>query len=249
MPEPPEYLQPAVFADIPNVVAGFSTRRGGGSAGPYASLNLSASTGDEPTGVSENRRRLFERLGFGPDQLAVCKQVHGAEVRVVAGPGVYPACDGLATGRPGVVLTISAADCAAVLLADPEAGVVGACHSGWRGTVAGIAGVTVGVMKTLGADPLRIRAYVSPCISAERFETGPEVAALFDPAFVRTPPGSPKPHVDLKAAIRSALHEAGLRPDRIEVSPYCTFARTDLFFSHRAEAGKTGRMMGFIALR
>lgn len=245
---PAPHLAPTVFADLPGVVAGFSTRAGGVSPAPYAALNLGLSTDDADANVRENRRRLFEGLGFGPDALAIAGQVHGAEVEVVDRGGLYRGTDGLATRTPGVLLCISAADCAAVLLADAEAGVVAACHSGWRGTVANIAARTVERAAALGAEPARLRAYVSPCISAEHFEVGEEVAAHFDDAFVRRPEGAPRPFVDLKGAIAAQLRAAGVRPAHVEVDPHCTVARRDRFFSYRAEDGRTGRMMGFVGL-
>ena len=245
----PPYLRPALFDDWPDVIAGFSTRHGGGSDEPYASLNLSLSIGDDEAQVRENRRRLFEALGFSTDQLALTGQVHGAEVKEVVEAGLYRGYDAMVTRRPGLLLCISAADCAAVLLADAEARVVGACHAGWRGTVARIVVGTVAAMMRLGAEPSRLRAYLSPCISAERFEVGPEVARQFEPIFVRRWPGKEKPHVDLKAAIVAQLEEAGVAPEAVEVSSHCTVAEADTFFSHRAEKGRTGRMMGFIGMR
>ncbi len=223
-------------------------RHGGGSDEPYASLNLSLSIGDDEAQVRENRRRLCEALGFSTDQLALAGQVHGAEVKEVVEAGLYRGYDAMVTRRPGLLLCISAADCAAVLLADAEARVVGACHAGWRGAVARVVVGTVAAMARLGAEPSRVRAYVSPCISAEHFEVGPEVAREFDSAFVRCWSGKEKPHVDLKAAIVAQLEEGGVAPGRVEVSPHCTVAEVETFFSHRAEKGPTGRMMGFIGM-
>ncbi len=241
-------LRPTVFADVPGLVAGFSTRHGGASAAPYASLNLGLSTGDEDARVQQNRRRLFAPLGFPPERLAIAGQVHGEKIKTVTEAGLFPGYDGLVTQKRGLLLCISAADCAAVLLADIEAGAIGACHAGWRGTVAGIVGKTVAALEALGAEAARLRAYVSPCISAEHFEVGPEVAAQFDAAFVRRWPGKAKPHVDLKATLAAQLEAAGVPAAGIEVSPHCTFAETDRFFSYRAENGETGRLMGFIGM-
>jgi polyphenol oxidase len=241
-------LEPEIFHGLPGIVAGFSTRTGGVSEPPFTSLNLGLTSGDDEQRVLENRRRLFEPLGFSTDQLAVAGQVHGAEIKEVTEPGLFPGFDAMVTDRAGIMLCISAADCAAVLLADPEARIIGAAHSGWRGTVARIAAGTADAMERLGARRERLHAYVSPCISAERFEVGPEVAQQFDPLFVRYVNGKQRPYVDLKAAIVAQLQEAGVRPDAIEVSPYCTVADTERFFSYRAEAGQTGRMMGFIGM-
>ena len=241
-------LRPAAFADVPGLVAGFSTRRGGVSRPPFDDLNLGLSAGDERADVLENRRRLAEHVEFGPDALAIAGQVHGAEIKRVEAPGLFPGYDGLVTRTRGLLLSITAADCAAVLLADADAGVIGACHAGWRGTVARIAERTIEAMQAEGARPERLRAYISPCISRAHFEVGPEVAQRFDRAFVHHPPGKTKPHVDLKAAIRDQLVQAGVPPDVIEVAPQCTFAEPEAFFSYRSQHGRTGRMMGFIGM-
>ncbi len=249
IPAKPTYLRPTVFDGLPGVVAGFSTRHGGVSAAPYASLNLGLSTGDDDARVRANRHRLVEDLGFSAGRLAVAGQVHGAQVLEVTAPGLFPGFDAMVTRTPGLLLGITAADCAAVLLADDGARVVGACHAGWRGAVARIVEKTVAAMARLGAEPARVRAYVSPCISMDNFEVGPEVASQFAPSFVHHLPGQDRPRVDLKAAIAAQLTAAGLAPEAVEVSPHCTFAETDDFFSHRAEKGRTGRMMGFIGMR
>lgn len=240
-------LHPERINALPGFAAGFSTRNGGVSSAPFGTLNLGLSVADDAAAVEENRRRFFEALGFQPHQAAIAGQVHGSAVRVVSEGGLYRGCDALVTDRPGVLLCIIAADCAAILLADPEARVVGACHAGWRGAVARIADRTIEVMADLGADPSRIHAYIGPCISEAAFEVGPEVAAQFDEAFVH-PRADANPHVDLKAALAAQLAEAGLPGEHVEISPCCTASDTGQFFSHRAEQGRTGRMMGAIGL-
>lgn len=248
----PSPIRPAVFDALGGLVAGFSTRAGGLSEGPYASLNLGYSTDDEAARVLENRQRLGEAVGFAPEQWVVVGQVHSDDILRADEAGLFRGYDGVVTDRPDLLLCISAADCAAVLLADVEAGVLGACHSGWRGTVKGIAAQTAGRMEALGAEAGRIRAYVSPCISAENFEVGEEVAEQFDEAFVRRPadyPAQQKPHVDLKTVIAAQLQSAGVPEAQIEVSPRCTMGESDALFSYRADDGVTGRMMGFIGRR
>lgn len=194
--------------------------------------------------LDETRARLGEAIGL---PVASVGQVHEARVSTVTEAGHVPAHDGLVTDRPGVLLTVIAADCGLVLLADPEAGVVGACHSGWRGTVAGIAGETIRAMVRLGAEPERVRAYLGPCISVEAFEVGEEVAAHFDAAVVRRRPDWPRPHVDLKDEITRQLTEAGV--SSVEVDPACTVGDNDRFYSYRTEAGTAGRIVGFVGRR
>ena len=236
-------LAPDLLTGLPGIVAGFSLRHGGVSEGEFRSLNVGLSAGDASDDVLENRRRLFQSAGLDPARIAIAGQVHGDRILTVDRPGLFPGYDALVTSRRGIALCITAADCAVILLADPETDVVAACHSGWRGTLAAIAPQTVAAMEALGASSARVRAYVSPCICAEHFEVGPEVAEQFDDAYVVR--GYDKPHVDLKAAIRDQLLARGIRSAYLEISPRCTFSETDDFFSYRAE-GTTGRMMGFI---
>ena len=212
----------------PGVVAGFTTR--------------TFSPAD--AGSDAARARLAERLDL---PVASVGQVHGTAVATVGEPGHTAEHDGLVTRVPGLVLSVVAADCAVVLLADPDAGVVGACHSGWRGTVAGILDQTVEAMKGLGAEPGRIRAALGPCISLDAFEVGEEVAAQFDPSVVARRPEWPRPHVDLRAELGRQLAAAGVTA--VETSDACTVGDNDRFFSYRAEDGTPGRMLGFVGLR
>ncbi|MFP4228425.1 MAG: peptidoglycan editing factor PgeF [Salinivenus sp.] len=242
-------LRPALFSDVPAVTAGISTRRGGVSGPPYDTLNLGRHVGDDPSSVEENRRRFCAALDTDPAWLVTAGQVHGATVRTVEAPRHEPFCDGLVTTTPRLLLAIATADCAPVLLADPAAGVVGACHAGWRGAVSGIAARTVRVMEAHGASPASVRAHIGPCLSREVFEVGPEVAARFDEAVVHHRADWAKPHVDLKAALCQQLSNAGLADDHIEASDHCTLQESDTFFSHRGSGGTTGRMFGAIVLR
>ena len=219
-------LRPLIAPD-PRLAAGFTTRA-------FAAM-------DEP--LDAVRTRLAAQEGFA--HVASVGQVHGADVVTVSAGGHTPEHDGLVTRTPGVLLTVLSADCALVLLADVSAGVVGACHSGWRGTVAGVVGRTVEAMQHLGAE--RITAAIGPCISAEAFETGEEVAAQFPESSVVRRPEWPRPHVDLRADIARQLTEAGV--DAVDVSAECRVRSVVRFFSYRAEVGQTGRMLGFVGLR
>lgn len=246
-------LHPDVFSGLPTVVAGHSTRNGGVSPPPFDTLNLGRHVGDDATHVNENRRRFCNALNADPAWLVTADQVHGADVTTVETPRHAPACDGLVTATPNLLLAVTVADCAAILFADPEAGVVGACHSGWRGTVGGIAASTVEAMQDLGARPSQTYAYVGPCIGVESFEVGPEVADEFEDTFgpdvVHTRDAWRRPHVDLKAAIRQQLDALGLPDDRVEICPHDTMQQTDRFFSYRStNGGPVGSMFGAIGL-
>ncbi len=219
-------LRPTLAVD-PRLAAGFTTRA-------FAPM-------DEP--LDAVRARLGAAEGF--DAVASLGQVHEARVATVTAGGHVAAHDGLVTNVPGLLLTVLSADCALVLLADAAAGVVGACHAGWRGTVAGVAGETVRAMERLGAHD--IAAYVGPCISAEAFEVGDEVAAAFPEASVVRRAEWPRPHVDLRVDLVRQLAEAGISD--VEASEACTVGEVARFFSYRAEDGRTGRMLGFVGLR
>ena len=150
---------------------GFFTRRGGVSTGPFESLNCSLSGADDRAHVLENRARAALAIGAEPGQLVGCSQVHGIAVAVVHDawpPGAGPRADAMVTDQPGLALGIVTADCAPVLLADAESGVVGAVHAGWRGALAGVLEATVAAMQRLGAQ--RITAAVGPCIRQASYE-------------------------------------------------------------------------------
>ena len=154
----------------------FFTRRGGVSEGVYASLNGGLGSSDDPARVRENRRRMAAQLGFPAEALVSVHQVHSPEAIVVEEPfpAPRPRADGMATRRPGLALAITTADCGPVLFADPEAGVVGACHAGWRGALSGILAATLLAMEGLGARRERTIAVLGPTIGPNAYEVGPE---------------------------------------------------------------------------
>jgi polyphenol oxidase len=162
------------------------TARGGGvSSGPYASLNLSLSVGDDPALVLENRRRLAVALGASPGDFVFARQVHGAGVRIVGeadrGSGAFRMddavwdADALVTRSPGVVLAILTADCVPIVLHDPVAGVLACVHAGWRGTVARVCAAAVAAMESLGSRPSDVIAGLGPAVAPARYQVGPEV--------------------------------------------------------------------------
>ena len=237
-------IRPDCFRDNERIVAAFSTRDGGNSQPPFDTLNLSVSVGDAPEAVKDNRSRFFGQFGVDVGDVAIAGLVHGAKVEYVSHPGLIKKCDGLVTDRPGLALAVTSADCALLFLADSGKGIVGACHAGWRGAIAGVASSTVDKMIESGARVGEIACYISPCISAESFEVGEEVAEKFGANHVRKAGG--KWFADLKGHLEVELRSAGIRS--IEVDPSCTYRDKDRFFSYRRDR-HTGRMMGFIMLR
>ncbi|HEY8871464.1 MAG TPA: peptidoglycan editing factor PgeF [Stellaceae bacterium] len=238
---------------------GFFTRRGGVSDGVYASLNCGFGSSDDPAKVAENRAIAARRLGLPAERLVTCHQVHGTAAITVEHPwrhNANPRADGMVTAVPGIALGVLAADCAPVLFADPEAGIIGAAHGGWRGTLAGIMEATVAAMTAQGAALARIRAGIGPCIAQPSYEVGPEFHATFAAAgkasagffMAAARPG----HFlfDLGGYIAHRLTRLGLA--RIERVPHDTAAEEALFFSYRRAClrGETdyGRGLAAIAL-
>ena len=161
---------------------GFFTRRGGISTGLYEGLNTGVGSDDDPAAVFENRRRVAEHLGGIPDDLAACFQIHSAVARIAetGWKGERPEGDASVTAKPGVICAVLTADCAPILLADPEAGIVAAAHAGWKGALNGIVHSTVAAMQALGAEPGRMVAVIGPCIAQASYEVGADFEARFD---------------------------------------------------------------------
>jgi YfiH family protein len=243
-----EVLTWPVF-DALDVDAGVTTRGGGVSSGPYATLNLSLHVGDSTPDVLENRRQLAAALGVSPSDFVFCNQSHGRNVTIVS-PGdqgrgtlslddAIPGTDALVTREPGVVLAVMAADCVPIVLLDPVARVLACVHAGWRGTVARAAGAAVEAMQSLGTCPADVIAGVGPAIAPDRYQVGPEVAQAAKQAFgasansVIQPDGTGRWLFDLWAANRHVLREAGVPDDQIYVTDIPT--GDGRFFSDRAE--------------
>ncbi len=226
----------------------FSTRRGGVSVGPYATANLARTIGDEPANVAENARRFARALG--DPRLYEVSQVHGAELVEVQGESVREIrlreADGLIARSAGDAVAVRTADCVPVLLADARTGHVAAVHAGWRGVEAEI---VVRAAARLG-DPSSLIVAIGPHIRVEAFEVSAEVAARIS-AVARGEPvvveRDPRPHVDLAATVRAQLEGAGVT--RIDDTGGCTFGEPARFFSHRRDAGHTGRHLSAIVAR
>jgi YfiH family protein len=204
--------------DRAGVRHGFFTREGGVSTGLYEGLNTGVGSQDDPAAIAENRRRIAAHLGGVPDDLAACFQIHSAVARVAetGWKGARPEGDAAVTAAPGVICAVLTADCAPVLLADPEAGVVGAAHAGWKGALDGIIHSTVAAMHALGAEPRRMVAVVGPCIAQASYEVGADFQDRFDhhdPGSARFfGPGesAEKRLFDLPAFVLWRLEQAGV---------------------------------------
>jgi len=252
---PAEFLTSPTLSGLPH---GFFTRRGGVSGGRYASLNCSLSGQDDPEAVQENRARAMRALGTEPASLSGLFQVHGIDVAVVDAPIPFegrPRADGVVTNRPGVTLGIITADCGPVLFADPRAGVVGACHAGWRGALAGVLERTIAAMEGLGATRANIAACLGPCIRQPSYEVGADLREALlaaDPGgdcFLA--PGAREGHwqFDMAGLILARLRAAGIAAEAL---PNDTLPDEARFFSHRRRTleggGPIGHQLSAIAL-
>jgi purine-nucleoside/S-methyl-5'-thioadenosine phosphorylase / adenosine deaminase len=231
------------LAALRGIRHGFFTRAGGVSTGLYASLNCGLGSNDDKNLVLENRMRIGQHLG-GNDELGsgvvTLYQEHGTTAFEVSRPpsrDALPHADAVVSVTPGLVIGVLTADCAPILLADPEAGVVAAAHAGWRGAFNGIVDSAVREMERLGARREHISAAVGPCISQSAYEVGPEFEATFlahDPAnsvfFVRKDVDA-RPHFDLPGFVAKRLSEAGV--SNVENLSLCTSENESLFFSYR----------------
>ena len=236
--------------DIPH---GFTTRAGGVSDGHFGSLNLGLSTGDDPDKVAQNRGRVLAQFGATRGTACALEQVHSARV-VVAEPSWYELeADASITDDPDLLLIISVADCQPLLFHDPVRRVVGAAHAGWRGTVGRIAGnVVQKLQEYYGSDPKNIRVAMGASIQGACYQVGAEVVEAFDnagfPSTVYTPDDEGRYRLDLTAANRYALHEAGVPSANIFALNACTHCDPDQFYSHRRDGLKRGSHWAVIKL-
>lgn len=245
--------------DVAGIRHGFFTRQGGVSDGVYASLNCGFGSRDRTDDVAENRSRVAQTLAVDTQALNTVHQVHSADVATVTAawePAAAPRADAMVCRTPGIAIGVLTADCGPVLLADADAGIIGAAHAGWRGALNGIVEATIGAMCDLGANLERIRAALGPCIAQDSYEVGPEFRDAFlaadeanDSFFV----ASDRPthfRFDLPGYVAQRLARAGIAAvERLEVD---TYAETEHCFSYRraTHAGEDdyGRLISAIAL-
>lgn len=244
-------------AALDRVPHGFFGRGGGVSAGAVAGLNCGLGSGDDRALVEANRRRAADAIIAGAP-IASVHQVHSPDAVIVREASAFakrPRADALVSDRPGLLLGIVTADCAPVLLADAQAGVVGAAHAGWRGAVAGVTDQAIAAMISLGASADRIAAAVGPCIAQRNYEVDQGFADRLlaedrdNARFLAEGPGG-RPHFDLEAYVVARLAAAGVR--RIEAARLDTYALEDRFYSyrratHRGEADY-GRQISLVGL-
>jgi polyphenol oxidase len=249
---------PVLYAGVlDGVPHGFLGRRGGVSEGIVAGLNVGLGSQDDRTAIAENRRRAVEAVLPGA-KLVTLHQVHSPDTIAVTAPypdDARPHADALATATPGLLLGILTADCAPVLLADREAGVVGAAHAGWKGALGGVTDSVVAEMEKLGARRDRIAAAVGPCIARTSYEVDEGFFRRFceaDPENERFFLDGRAGHhqFDLEAYVGARLAAAGI--GRVQLLGADTYANAEAYFSfrratHRGEADY-GRQIALIGL-
>jgi len=252
-------LQAQSLSKLPGIRHGFFTRAGGVSEGVYESLNGGVGSEDSPAKVAENRARMAKHLGVAPDRFLTCYQIHSPEVVVAETPwpsNERPRADAIVTRTPNLAIGISTADCGPVLLAEPEARVIGAAHAGWRGALTGVIEQTVTAMEELGAKRGRIVAAAGPMIRQPNYEVGQDLIDRFvatDPNTIRFFKPAQRPGhsmFDLAGYVVSRLRRAEIA--EIEDLGLCTYADPAQFYSyrratHRAEPDY-GRHINAIAL-
>lgn len=239
------------------------TRRGGKSASPFDSLNLSIAVNDDDSCVKINRAKAYGTHGRSTQSLVHAHLMHGSGVAKVGqhvfGRYVGPA-DALITDQPGCGLTMNYADCSAIVLYDPDHEAIGLGHSGWMGAVKDLPGAMVhAMMEAFNTRPDRLVAGIGPSIGPCCYEVGERVISAVDEAFEnagemlqgastgrRDKAGENHAYFDLPAANEFRLRSVGVK--QIELSDLCTACRTDLFYSHRAEGGITGRFGAILIL-
>ena len=257
MPEPDlsvpvEVIRAPALGQIPH---GFLGRRGGVSRGVHAGLNVGWGSDDERGAVAENRARAVAAVLPGA-ALVTVHQIHSAEVVTVTAPwpdDTRPQADALVTNRPGLLLGVLTADCAPVLLADAEAGVIGAAHAGWKGALAGVTDRAIAAMEALGASRTRIACAIGPCIAQASYEVDAGFVAKFGPDTARFFKLGREGHAlfDLEGYVAARLTAAGIAMiERLSLDTYSDESR---FFSyrratHRGEADY-GRQISVIGLR
>lgn len=249
-----EVIRSALLGDVPH---GFFGRRGGVSQGVCAGLNVGHGSGDDPALIAENRRLAVQAVAPGA-RLVTVYQVHSPDAVVVTDPwhdGARPKADALVTDRRGTALGILTADCTPVLLADREAGVVGAAHAGWKGAFGGVLEATVAKMEALGAERSRILAAVGPTIGRKSYEVEEAffqrfVEAEEDNDLFFTDGRAGHYQFDLEGYVLARLARAGLK--RIEALGLDTYSDADRFYSYRRATHRGepnyGRQISIISL-
>lgn len=248
----------AIFQQLPGMTFPglrhlISTRQGGVSQGGYSALNIAYHVGDDAVSVTENRRILAQAAGYPAEELIVAQQIHGTGLAWVSaidkGRGALdyksaiPDCDGLLVSSVDTPVAIMVADCAPVLIVDPEKKMLALVHAGWRGALAGIVSAAINELHKAGSELADISLAIGPTLCPSCFEvgndTGEQFSACFGTKVVQQI--ASRLHLDIRASISADACRAGINEAQIAIHPACTRCDHDLFFSYRQQQGMAGR--------
>ena len=242
-------------------VQGFTTRHEGVSRPPYNSLNLGMNTQDQQATVEGNRSLLARAFGINQEALVTPRQVHGSDILVINEPNedfshfLSVEGDAVITNQTNVMIGVCVADCAPILLCDPDKKVIAVVHAGWRGTADRLIIKAVsGMQSEFGSDPAQLQAAIGPCIKKCCYEVDEPVRQAFQKGEIPWDScselkGPGKWQLDLAAANRELLMQAGLMSVAIQLSDQCVCCHREQFFSYRRDKEESGRQMGFIMLK
>lgn len=238
----------------PDLFQGVFSRKGGLSPEPWQSLNLGGTVGDDPQNVKNNLARLLDVSGFGLEQLVQVRQVHSAKVVEALRPvDAIEEGDAITTNRRGLLLLMRFADCVPILFFDPENSAIAIAHAGWKGTLKGVAAEVVRTMKSIyGTKPALLRVGIGPSIGPDHYQVGSdvifEVERTFPNKYQQVLSEAPD-GVKLDLWKSNEIHLRKMGVEQIETAGICTGCDTSLWYSHRAEKGKTGRFAAVIGLK
>ncbi len=254
-----QYVE-AEFEGTSCSIQGFTTRHEGVSRPPYNSLNLGTTTLDQPHNIEGNRNLLTRAFGLQQNSLLTVRQTHGSDILLIDEHNddlshfATIEADAIITDQPGIMIAVTVADCAPILLMDPEKKVIAAVHAGWKGSAMALAGKTVEWMHAIfGSDPAAIKAAIGPCIKSCCYEVDLPVRQAFSQSGIEwdkvaVENGNGRWRLDMAEANRAILLKTGVREESIQFSDLCVSCHRELFFSYRRDGVDTGRQAGFIML-
>jgi len=241
-------LRSALLDAVPGVAHGFFGRRGGVSAGPFASLNTGEAVDDDPARVEENRARVARAIGVEPSALVALRQIHSARVLEIAAGELTAArgakADALLTVAPELGLAVKTADCVPMLVSSADGAVVSAVHAGWRGLAGGMIAAVAAAFAARGVDPAELRVAIGPHIGPCCYEVGAEVITALG-AESEVARGD-RSHADLGAVASARWRAAGVSAAAIDRLGPCVACDAAGYFSHRRDRGVTGRQLAAI---
>lgn len=247
---------------VPGLQVGISTRQGGCSEPPFDTLNLGLHVSDENEKIVENRRRLAKKLNIELENWVCGEQIHQTNIAIVTSKdkakgvteveNAIAGCDGFILKEPGILCTAFFADCVPLYFFDPKTGWLGIAHAGWKGTVGRMAEKMVRKLEAMGVNIHTLLVVIGPCIGTSFYEVDERVISKIPEEYrekVVYPTDNKHGLLDLKKLNHEILIQAGVPYENISVTKYCTFGDEKLFYSHRRDHGRSGRMLGFIGYK